>query len=57
MIATIVLGIVGAVAGGFVGAQLGPGGISGFDRRSLALAVGGGVPVLFNSGLVTKGRA
>src|SRR3954454_17139068 len=39
---TIVLGVVGAVVGVFIGAQLGWGDISGFDIRSMLLAVGGG---------------
>jgi uncharacterized membrane protein YeaQ/YmgE (transglycosylase-associated protein family) len=54
---TIVLGIVGAVVGGFVGAQLGFGDISGFDLRSMLLAVGGGVLVLFIYGLAIRARA
>jgi uncharacterized membrane protein YeaQ/YmgE (transglycosylase-associated protein family) len=54
---TIILGIVGAVVGGFIGAQLGFGDISGFDLRSMFLAIGGGVLVLFIHGLATKGRA
>lgn len=53
---TIILGIVGAVVGGFVGTQLGFGDISGFDLRSMVLAIGGGVLVLFLYGLATKGR-
>ena len=57
IIVTMLLGIVGAVVGGFIGAQLGFGDISGFDVRSMLLAVGGGVLVLFIYGLVTKGRA
>jgi uncharacterized membrane protein YeaQ/YmgE (transglycosylase-associated protein family) len=57
IIVTIALGIVGAVLGGFIGSQLGFGDISGFDLRSMLLAVGGGVLVLFIYGLVTKGRA
>jgi uncharacterized membrane protein YeaQ/YmgE (transglycosylase-associated protein family) len=57
IIVTIVLGIVGAVIGGFIGAQLGFGDISGFDLRSMLLAVGGGVLVLFIYGLMTKARA
>jgi uncharacterized membrane protein YeaQ/YmgE (transglycosylase-associated protein family) len=57
IILTMALGIVGAVVGGFIGAQLGFGDISGFDVRSMLLAIGGGVLVLFLSGLVTKGRA
>jgi uncharacterized membrane protein YeaQ/YmgE (transglycosylase-associated protein family) len=57
IIVTIVLGIVGAVIGGLIGAQLGIGDISGFDLRSMLLAVGGGVLVLFIYGLVARGRA
>ena len=57
IIVTIVLGIVGAVVGGFIGTQLGFGDISGFNLRSMLLAVGGGVLVLFIFGLLTRGRA
>ena len=56
IIATILLGIVGAVVGGFLGTLLGFGDLSGFDLRSMALAVGGGIVVLFLYGLVAKGR-
>ena len=57
ILVTIALGIVGAVGGGFLGAPLGFGNISGFDLRSLLLAVGGGVLVLFLYGLATRARA
>ena len=57
IIVTILLGIVGAVVGGFIGAQLGFGDISGFDLRSMVLAVGGGVVLLLIYGMVTRGRA
>ena len=57
IIITIVLGIVGAIVGGFIGTQLGFGDFSGFDFRSMLLAVGGGIVVLLVYGLVTKGRA
>jgi uncharacterized membrane protein YeaQ/YmgE (transglycosylase-associated protein family) len=57
ILVTILLGIVGAVVGGFIGATLGLGTVSEFDFRSLLLAVGGGVLVLFIYGLVTRGRA
>jgi len=46
-IVTIVLGIAGALVGGFIGTQLGFGDISGFDLRSLAIAVGGAMLLLF----------
>ena len=45
-IVTIVIGIVGAAIGGWVGTQLGLGSVSGFDLRSLALAVLGSVVLL-----------
>jgi uncharacterized membrane protein YeaQ/YmgE (transglycosylase-associated protein family) len=57
IILTIVLGIVGAVVGGFIGTKLGFGDISGFDLKSMLLAVGGGVLVLFIYGLVMRSRA
>jgi uncharacterized membrane protein YeaQ/YmgE (transglycosylase-associated protein family) len=57
IIATIVLGIIGVVLGGSVGAQFEFGDISGFDLRSLMLAVGKGALVLFIFGLATRGRA
>jgi len=55
--ASFALGIVGALVGGFIGFQLGFGDISGFDLRSMLLAVGGGVLVLFLYGLATRGHA
>ncbi len=55
---TIVLGIVGALVGGFLGTYvLGFGDISGFDLRSIAIAVGGALLVLFVYGFVARGRA
>jgi uncharacterized membrane protein YeaQ/YmgE (transglycosylase-associated protein family) len=56
-IVTILLAIIGAVGGAFIGAQLGFGDISGFDLRSMLLAVGGGVLLLFIYGLLTRARA
>ena len=57
IIVTIALGIVGAVVGGIVGAPLRFGDVSGFARRSMLLAIGGGVLVLFIYGLMTRARA
>jgi uncharacterized membrane protein YeaQ/YmgE (transglycosylase-associated protein family) len=56
IILTIILGVVGAVVGGYIGTLLGFGDISGFNIKSMLLAVGGGVLVLFIYGLLTKGR-
>jgi uncharacterized membrane protein YeaQ/YmgE (transglycosylase-associated protein family) len=47
IIVTIVLGVLGALIGGFIGTKLGFGNISGFDVRSLAIAVGGAILLLF----------
>jgi uncharacterized membrane protein YeaQ/YmgE (transglycosylase-associated protein family) len=55
LFATVVLGIVGALVGGFLGHLIGFGDLSGFDLRSMALAVGGAIVVLFLYGLATKG--
>jgi uncharacterized membrane protein YeaQ/YmgE (transglycosylase-associated protein family) len=51
------MSIVGAVVGGLIGAQLGFGDGSGFDLRSMLLAVGGDVLALFVYGPATKCRA
>jgi uncharacterized membrane protein YeaQ/YmgE (transglycosylase-associated protein family) len=56
-ILTTLLGIVGAVVGGYLGTLLGLGDISGFDLRSMALAVGGALLVLVVFGLVQRSRA
>jgi uncharacterized membrane protein YeaQ/YmgE (transglycosylase-associated protein family) len=47
IIVTILIGIVGAVVGGYIGTLVGFGEVTGFDLRSLAVAVGGGVILLF----------
>src|SRR5512135_365493 len=58
IILTIVLGVVGALVGGFLGTYVfGFGDISGFDLRSIAIAVGGALLVLLVYGLVARGRA
>ena len=46
IILTILLGIGGAFLGGFLGVQLGFGGPSGFDLRSIGMAFGGAVLLL-----------
>jgi uncharacterized membrane protein YeaQ/YmgE (transglycosylase-associated protein family) len=46
-IVTILLGIAGAVAGGFIASLLGFGDYQGFDLRSFVIAVIGAVILLF----------
>ena len=58
IIVTILLGIGGAIVGGFLATQLGFGGISGFDLRTMAIAVGGAMVLLFGYRLLNqRGRA
>ena len=47
IIITPLLGIGGALLGGFIATQLGFGTISGFDLRSVVIAVGGAILLLF----------
>lgn len=52
IIVTIILGIVGAVVGGFIGTRLGYGDITGFDIRSMAIAIGGALILLVGYRLI-----
>lgn len=55
LLVTIAIGIVGALVGGFLGNHLlGVGEVTGFDIRSLLLAIGGAVLVLFLYGKFKK---
>jgi uncharacterized membrane protein YeaQ/YmgE (transglycosylase-associated protein family) len=57
IILTTVLGVVGALVGGFVGTYvLGFGDVSGFDFRSIAIAVAGALLVLIVFGLLGRRR-
>jgi uncharacterized membrane protein YeaQ/YmgE (transglycosylase-associated protein family) len=47
MFMDIVLGIIGAVVGGFIAQFAGFAGITGFDLYSILIAVGGSIVVLF----------
>ncbi len=55
-IITIVLGIVGAVVGGFIGNALGFGDVNGFNFRSLIVATVGALVVLGIYSMVAKGN-
>jgi uncharacterized membrane protein YeaQ/YmgE (transglycosylase-associated protein family) len=45
-IITIIIGVIGAVLGGYLATMLGYGGISGFDFRSFVIAVIGSILLL-----------
>lgn len=51
---TIILGIVGAFVGGWVGSLIGWGTVNDFDFKSMLLAVVGALLVLWIYGMVTK---
>jgi uncharacterized membrane protein YeaQ/YmgE (transglycosylase-associated protein family) len=55
-IMTILIGVVGAVAGGYLATRLGYGGISGFDLRSLGIAVVGAFLCLLVLRMLGGGR-
>ena len=47
LIVTSLIGIAGAMVGGFISTSLGYGDVSGFDLRSMGLAIGGAILLLF----------
>jgi len=55
IIVTILLGIAGAVVGGFVATSFGYGSMTGFDLRSLLIAIGGAMLLLVGYRLLTTG--
>ena len=57
LIADLVLGIVGAVVGGFLFHLFGATGVTGFNAWSFLVAILGAVVVLVGLRLVTGGRA
>ena len=52
IVMTILLGVAGAVVGGFIGAQMGYGSVAAFDVRSLLIAIGGALVLLVGFRLV-----
>jgi uncharacterized membrane protein YeaQ/YmgE (transglycosylase-associated protein family) len=57
LVMTTLLGVAGAFVGGWIGTQLGFGSVSGFDFRSLAIAVVGALLLLFLNRKLRGGRA
>ena len=55
LLITMIIGIVGAAIGGWIGTQLGWGGMTQFDLRSLGLSVMGAVVFLLLLGAL-RGR-
>jgi uncharacterized membrane protein YeaQ/YmgE (transglycosylase-associated protein family) len=53
-IVTILLGIVGAVVGGWLGTRLGIGSVTGFNIESILVAAGGAILVLVIYRVVRK---
>lgn len=53
---TILIGIVGAVLGGYLGSMFLGIGVTGFNIKSMLVAVGGSVLLLFIYRLVTQNR-
>ena len=51
---TMVLGIAGAMIGGFIGTQLGVGGVTGFNLISIGLATSGAIILLVIYRLLTR---
>jgi uncharacterized membrane protein YeaQ/YmgE (transglycosylase-associated protein family) len=56
LVITILIGIGGGIVGGFIGSLLGWGTVSGFDFRSLLLAIGGSLLLLWGYRLVNKNK-
>jgi uncharacterized membrane protein YeaQ/YmgE (transglycosylase-associated protein family) len=53
-IVTTIIGIVGAVIGGFIAVQLGWGDVTGFDVRSFVIAIVGALILLFGYRLLKR---
>jgi uncharacterized membrane protein YeaQ/YmgE (transglycosylase-associated protein family) len=53
-IVTTIIGIVGAVIGGFIAVQLGYGDVTGFDVRSFVIAIVGALILLFGYRLLKR---
>jgi uncharacterized membrane protein YeaQ/YmgE (transglycosylase-associated protein family) len=56
-IVTTIIGIAGAILGGWIGTLLGFGSVSGFNIKGLALAIGGALLLLFAYRFIKARRA
>ena len=57
MVVTILIGVAGALVGGFLGSLVGLGSVTGFDLGSLVLAVGGALLLLWGRRRMISSRA
>ncbi len=55
IIVTILIGIVGALIGGYISTRMGYGAVDGIDLRSILIAVGGAIILLFLFRLIRRG--
>ena len=53
-IVTILIGIAGAVLGGWIGTQIGFGTVTGFNLKSFGIAVGGALLLLIGYRVIAK---
>ncbi|MDX6749035.1 GlsB/YeaQ/YmgE family stress response membrane protein [Geminicoccaceae bacterium 1502E] len=53
-IVTILIGIAGAIVGGFIGSALGFGEVSGFDLRSFFVAIVGAIVLLIGYRMIAR---
>lgn len=54
IIVTILIGIAGAIVGGFIATQFGWGEVTSFDLRSLLIAIGGSMLLLIGYRMIKK---
>ncbi len=55
IVVTIAIGIAGALLGGYLGATIGIGTVTGFDLRSVFIAVGGALVLLIGYRQIRRG--
>ncbi len=55
LVLAAVLGVAGAIVGGFISTALGFGDVTGFNPRSIAIAAGGAILVIFVFRMLASG--